>query len=320
MFSDYSFSGKKWSMISQGGRDFVSSLLVRDASSRPTADQALKHRWLAGGQRPSVDSKSTLHRSLSSERRWTVPSDLKVLQPCPLDSQICTSIENFSTYSWIHRLALMVIAYRYTGEETTHLRRIYLSYDVDDSGTVEVDELRNAFALHRKYSEEEIDQIFLTVDMNGSGKISWTEFLAATIETKGDITQAEFSSAFDHLDFDKNGYISTSDLRVIIGRDLPENVIDQIIDESDIDGDHKIYKDEFNLLGEESVSVSNADHHEQQKRVSVYLKRSKSADDFDLVKTLSFDNSNPEDSIDQEHLFGIEKAKSVRKATTQFAD
>ena len=57
-------------------------------------------------------------------------------------------------------------------------------------------------------------------------------------------------------------------------------------------------------------------------RLTVYLKRSKSADDFDLVKTTSFDNSdsNPEDSIDQERLFGIEKAKSVRKATTQFAD
>jgi len=46
--------------------------------------------------------------------------------------------------------------------------------------------------------------------MNGSGKISWTEFLAATIETKGRISEDEFSSAFDHLDFDKNGFISTS--------------------------------------------------------------------------------------------------------------
>lgn len=46
--------------------------------------------------------------------------------------------------------------------------------------------------------------------MNGSGKISWTEFLAATIETRGHISQDEFSSAFEHLDFDKNGYISTS--------------------------------------------------------------------------------------------------------------
>lgn len=73
-------------------------------------------------------------------------------------------------------------------------------------------------------------------DMNGSGKISWTEvrvsssptpfpfladmltlicivphqFLAATIETKGHISEEAFCSAFEHLDFDKNGCISTS--------------------------------------------------------------------------------------------------------------
>lgn len=57
----------------------------------------------------------------------------------------------------------MVIAYRYTGEETAHLRRIFTSYDVDNSGTVEVDELRDAFALHDKYTADEIDQIFLAV-------------------------------------------------------------------------------------------------------------------------------------------------------------
>ena len=50
--------------------------------------------------------------------------------------------------------------------KTTHLRRIFTSYDVDDSGTVEVDELRDAFALHGKYSEEEMNQIFLAVTKN----------------------------------------------------------------------------------------------------------------------------------------------------------
>lgn len=47
--------------------------------------------------------------------------------------------------------------------------------------------------------------------MNGSGKISWTEFLGATIETmKGVISEDEFLSSFEHLDKDNTGYISTS--------------------------------------------------------------------------------------------------------------
>lgn len=165
MFSDHSFSGRKWAKISKKGREFVSYLMVRDAESRPTADQALKHPWLSGGRKPSLNSKS-LHRRHSSESiGGTALASLNLgeLQKQPLDSQICTSIENYATYSWMHRLALMVIAYRYTGEETTHLRHIFNSYDVDDSGTVEAEELRTAFALHDKYSDDEIDQIFLAV-------------------------------------------------------------------------------------------------------------------------------------------------------------
>lgn len=153
LFSDHSFSGRRWSKISKSAKDFVSSLLVRDASARPTADQALKSPWLVGGGRvPSFNSKS-LHRRHSSETVGGTKCQLDGIPPqMPLDSQICTSIENYSTYSWMHRLALMVIAYRYISEETAHLRRIFTSYDVDDSGTVEVEELRDAFA--DKYRKE----------------------------------------------------------------------------------------------------------------------------------------------------------------------
>ncbi|KAL7531864.1 hypothetical protein ACHAXR_006674 [Thalassiosira sp. AJA248-18] len=154
LFSDHSFSGRRWLKISKKARDFVSSLLVRDPSSRPTADQALKNPWLVGVKKPSFNTK-TLHRHHSSETvGGTILSQLKMAPQMPLGSHICTSIENYSTYSWMHRLALMVIAYRYTGEETTHLRRIFTSYDVDDNGTVEMEELSNAFALHDKYSRE----------------------------------------------------------------------------------------------------------------------------------------------------------------------
>ena len=45
--------------------------------------------------------------------------------------------------------------------------------------------------------------------MNGIGVISWTEFLAATIETTGSVGEEEFSECFNRLDCDSSGYIST---------------------------------------------------------------------------------------------------------------
>lgn len=57
----------------------------------------------------------------------------------------------------------MVIGYQYTGREISVLREVFSSFDYKNTGTVEVDELRYAFALYDKYSGEEMDEIFAAV-------------------------------------------------------------------------------------------------------------------------------------------------------------
>eukprot|EP00970_Alexandrium_tamarense_P011230 scaffold2409_cov230-Alexandrium_tamarense.AAC.10 len=354
MRGSYSFSGKQWSKVSKRAKDFVQILLVRDASSRPTADQALRHPWIKGGS-PSASPKRLQRRHSGGECSafsGTLSRSINSPKNFFLDSQICASIENYSMYSWLHRLALMVIGYRYTGSETAHLRHIFTSFDGDNSGTVESDELRRAFALHDKYSDDEIDQIFSAVDMNGAGKISWTEFLAATIETMGKVGEDEFSECFEQLDCDNSGYIDasvrnvlsfhsvcsyssfsprppcvcTQNLREILGKDLPLNIIDQIIDEADITRDHKIWKEEFMALAEESVGIGNDDDVPRRKSLHFVLKRSKSADDFedtmkhdfgkDAIADVELTWSASDETIGNgEDQFNVEKAKSIRKAS-----
>ena len=107
MFSDHSFSGKRWSKISQEGKDFVSSLMVRDVTSRPTADHALKHPWVAGGK-PSFNSKTLSRRHSSGSIGGTAHTSSERQLQKPLDDEICTSIENYSTYSWMVRNMLPV--------------------------------------------------------------------------------------------------------------------------------------------------------------------------------------------------------------------
>ena len=61
-------------------------------------------------------------------------------------------------------------------------------------------------------------------------------------------------------------------------------------------------------------------NNKRREVVRVYLKRSRSADDFDLVKTRSLDKmySFDGDGSSNDDQFKNEKAKSVRKATKQF--
>ncbi len=75
----------------------------------------------------------------------------------------------------------MVIAYRYTGEETAGLCRIFSSYDKDETGTLDVEDLRLQFTLHDKYSSEEIDSIFTAVVRFLAMVLDVSDFCLATI-------------------------------------------------------------------------------------------------------------------------------------------
>lgn len=59
----YKFPDKDWASVSKDAKDFISKLLVVKESSRLTAEQALKHPWLASDA-PLAASQSALNFSL----------------------------------------------------------------------------------------------------------------------------------------------------------------------------------------------------------------------------------------------------------------
>ncbi len=127
--SEFGFVGERWREVSEHGKGFVASLLERDAPSRPTADDAIRHPWLTRSlSSPSAASKKKtnvngrgigndgnsnrlLYRRNSSASfggAALLPSSMHGPprdSPSPgklaLECQILDSIENYSTYSWM---------------------------------------------------------------------------------------------------------------------------------------------------------------------------------------------------------------------------
>jgi hypothetical protein len=87
-------------------------------------------------------------------------------------------------------------------------------------------------------------------DLDGSGRIRYTEFLAATIEAQGAISEERLAEAFDRLDSDDSGYISPENLSEILGQDFPLDEIKSIIQEADLTKDGLISYAEFLALWE----------------------------------------------------------------------
>lgn len=132
-------------------------------------------------------------------------------------------------------------------------------------------------------------------------------------------------------------------LKDILGGKLSQKMLDRIIDEADIIGDHKVWKDEFMALAKESLDdASDEEDNQHQKDVTDKIstgsegRRGRAAScfaDYEYVNAESLnciqaviDAEQPPQSnldllpwdIDGDDLgvnqFVIEKEKSVRKA------
>jgi Ca2+-binding EF-hand superfamily protein len=111
-----------------------------------------------------------------------------------------------------------------------------------------LEQFKEALSQHYTYSDEEMEKLFSGIDIDGTGRVHYSEFLAATIEAHGSIDEERLAEAFDRLDSDDTGYITVSNLQEFLGEGVPTSYLDEVIDEADITHDHRISYPEFLAL------------------------------------------------------------------------
>jgi len=87
--------------------------------------------------------------------------------------------------------------------------------------------------------------MFESIDVNHDGVIYYTEFLGATLESRGRIEQRRLADAFDRMDSDDSGFITKKNLVELLGDNGTEEYIDKLISEADVNNDGKISFEEF---------------------------------------------------------------------------
>lgn len=234
MQGKYEFKGRRWKRISQQGKAFIEDLLVVDPDDRATAEEALRASWL--------------NRRYAATVRAPHMDEMDRAQE---------SIVRFADYSKLRKVALMVVAHKSTTTEIGILRKVFQEYDTTRDGKLNYEEFKAAIT-KAGYTEDEHRKIFdavvrvqnrklggfclkifsqrfiiyLLQDLDGTGEIRYTEFLAATIEAQGAISEERLAEAFDRLDSDDSGYISAENLKEILGPDFPAEEIDIILKEA----------------------------------------------------------------------------------------
>lgn len=203
----YHFPYSEWGRVSREAKQLVRALLRLDPNDRLLPQQALKHRWIMenGGVIANEVVSGDNHRVLGR-------------------------FKNFRAECRLKRIALTVIASHLDPAEVQELRDIFVSLDSDENGTLTFLELYHGLKAHCRskgkqngeigglvdLTEEELMQLVQSIDSDKSGRVDYTEFLAAALDRKEHISEQAVWHAFRAFDTDHNGVITTDELEQIV--------------------------------------------------------------------------------------------------------
>merc|ERR1712194_243010 len=114
------------------------------------------------------------------------------------------------------------------------LRKVFIRYDPGNTGYITLEEFKTALDPD-KLSDDEFKQVFKRIDTDKNGKISYTEFLAATIELHENIEEDRIWDAFEQIDSDNTGFISKENLRDLLGKDYTEERVNRMFEELNLE-------------------------------------------------------------------------------------
>ncbi|CAB9524125.1 and calcium/calmodulin-dependent serine/threonine-protein kinase [Seminavis robusta] len=221
-------SRKAWKGMDPEAQEFLRELLAFRPSDRPPASEAYDADWLALAK--SVEAK--------------VDSAMQ--------DEVMKSLSKFSKKDKLQQAVSAYIATHLLAKiDKEKWDEIYRHSDRNSDGVISKKELLDGFAKAGiRIPRNEMDELFVRLDMDGNGVIDYSEFLAM----QGDLVcqRDKLRAAFDAFDTDGNGYIEKEDLQVIF-QSPGEKVISKstakaMLKSADQDGDGKLSFEEFVVM------------------------------------------------------------------------
>ncbi|CAE7233697.1 CPK3 [Symbiodinium natans] len=193
----YPLTGVFWDSVSDAAKDLIRHLLKVDVQARLTADQVLHHPWLA---------------------QHKVQPDFRLL------TQVLTNVEQFSRAPDFFSFCVASVARQLDHRSLSSIRDAFFMLDQNCDGILDMEELCRGYAtaFHPDdpgaVSEAEVQEIFSYLDLDGSGRITFTEFCAAGLGEDGYQDEHVLWSAFKTFDIHDDGQISKEELRQVLQR------------------------------------------------------------------------------------------------------
>lgn len=221
---DFSW-GAGYQELSRSCRDFVEQLMRFNPRERPSAREALNHTWL---------------QEAKSMSRPSVPTTML--------SNMASNLVKFKNQNLARKAAATYAAVHLSGDKLHQLTKAFEAIDANGDGFIDQAELADLLRKQveaRKYGGEESDSgdedvqlasqddssmfaVLSALDVDGSGKVQYTEFLAAAASALMEDSVQLCWEAFRGFDVDGDGQISKAELTSVLHTPQAQELIQRL--------------------------------------------------------------------------------------------
>ena len=224
------FNGEEWKDITKEAIDLIKNMLNKQSTKRFSAEQCLNHKWF---KLLEHDNKNKIESKLNNK----------------IQIRVINKMADFVNENRFKQAVLQFISTQFNlKKEEDDLKALFAEFDIKQKGQISKEVFYEK--LSHLYGENDgkdiCDKIFERLDLDGSGEISYDEFLSAMIDGKKVITEDRLLKAFKMFDKDGNGVLSVDEIIEVFGGD--EQYWKKIIEEVDLNKDGMVDLEEFKKM------------------------------------------------------------------------
>jgi len=202
-----------WEAVSCEAKKFIDKLLTVEPAQRPTAAEALQDAWI-------TEYNTELEVAESH------------IDPCIVDAMM-----SFPKTPPFKR-ACMFASAGLVSVDNAKLIDAFIEMDQDRNRKISKSEFKKAMRDKAQCNQSDVEAAFTALDVNKSGKIGYSEFLAAMpLSQKLVLDKTALQQTFRRLDTDGSGFLTIDNLL--------ETVPEELMDEMDLTPSIRISRTDF---------------------------------------------------------------------------
>jgi len=237
MQGQYKKKQPHWDRISSLSRSFISALMEVDPLKRLTAEQALKHPWIA-------------KRDQSGHRYVTPIGEIEkdpnhAISVLNVDEMTVGALCAFAQASRFRRACMSLMAWSLTPQERSQVRDAFIELDTHREGTISLEELRRVLMEKFELDPHRSEQVVESLAVTNRDCIHYSEFLAAMVSTRISLNENHFAATFRRFDTENKGFLTNKDFSLVLGDSFSNEEINQVVEAMEANASGEIAYDQF---------------------------------------------------------------------------